>query len=450
MLGLGTALVLVQLLVQLLSERFAFDADFASTALFGFVAIQIFAGIIYLISVRSLPVVETSQRMLVLVIALGLAMRLLLFGSTPILEVDYYRYLWDGAAVANGFNPYLLAPLEVPGSSLNILSQQAAVVFDRINYPELRTIYPPLTQGFFALAYWFDSWSLDAWRLVLLVADCIGFALILRVLKSLQKPAIWGLIYWWNPLLLQQTYNAAHMDVLLVAPLVATVWLLLHHRHLLASLTLGLAAGIKLWPLLLLPFTLRPLLSRPGHLLFTLGLTATLLTLLVAPLIYFGLGENSGLGAFAQQWQRNSAIFPLIQSISGTFTDNAALLSRLLIAAILLGTTLCLNWKAEDRPERLIRNMLIVVALLFLLSPAQFPWYSIWFLPLLCFQRNYALLLLTVLMPLYYLKFYFVDQGTTEIFDTTIVWLQYLPVLILLALPYLPKFGLTGWQTKQT
>ncbi|MBC8050321.1 MAG: hypothetical protein H7X92_09280, partial [Chitinophagales bacterium] len=44
---------------------------------------------------------------------LGLFIRLIWFGSPAPLENDFYRYLWDGAMLAHGFNPYTLSPAQV-------------------------------------------------------------------------------------------------------------------------------------------------------------------------------------------------------------------------------------------------------------------------------------------------------------------------------------------------
>ena len=72
-------------------------------------------------------------------------------------------------------------------------------------------------------------------------------------------------------------------------------------------------------------------------------------------------------------------------------------------------------------------------------SPAQFPWYITWFAPLLCLYPQRGLLLLTALMPIYYLWFYFDARGEAVFFDRYIVWLQYLPVLLLLFFDYCLK-----------
>ncbi|MEM7562750.1 MAG: glycosyltransferase family 87 protein [Pseudomonadota bacterium] len=449
-LGLGITLVMVQWLVQNLSHRFAYDTDVLTTPIVAFVTIQIFAGLCYLLAVALLYRLEVGRTLFALAILAGIVMRLVLFGSTPILEVDFYRYLWDGAVSANGFNPYQYEPLQASGTELHTLSKQSGAVLERINYQHLRTIYPPLTQAFFAIAYWIDSWNLNAWRTVLLVADSIGFLMIIALLKKLRLPTALSLIYWWNPLLLQQTYNAAHMDILLVAPLVGFIWLMIDHRYWQASCLLVIAAGIKLWPLVLLPFVLRPLIARPRELMLAILAGLVLFVLLIFPVFLFGLGENSGLGAFANHWQRNSGIFPVIESSITSLVPDPAFTARLVVAVLVGAVAVFLGLKRNPLPERLIQYLLAVVALLFLLSPAQFPWYTLWFLPLLCFYRSFALLLLSALMPVYYLKFYSLDLGMPELYDQILVWIQYLPVLILLVLKLPVPRTKSSWQTSHS
>jgi hypothetical protein len=73
-------------------------------------------------------------------------------------------------------------------------------------------------------------------------------------------------------------------------------------------------------------------------------------------------------------------------------------------------------------------SSLLILAAVLLLSPTQFPWYYVWLVPFLTIRPRLSLLLLTALLPLYYLRFYFVARGNVAIFDLGIVWLEYLPV----------------------
>ena len=369
-------------------------------------------------------------------ILVGLLLRLSMFASMPIMEIDYYRYLWDGAVLANGANPYLLSPHSIaidPDSPLQALSQSAGFIFDRINYPQLRSIYPPLTQLMFALSYNIDSWNLDAWRLLLLIAEILSLTLLIVLLGELKRSALWAAIYWWNPLVIKEAFNSAHMDSLLVPFILLSILMLLRSRPVISSALLTLAAGIKLWPLLLLPFSLRPLISKPKQLLIALIIIATLGLIVVGPLLYYGLGENSGLVGFSQDWQRNAGGFQLILAACKLIIADAGLLSpeilaRLILALFLVVLVTGLNFRASAPNYQLVIRITWVIAALFLLSPTQFPWYYLWLLPLLSLYPERGLILLTALLPVYYLRFYFDARDQANVFDNYLVWIQYLPV----------------------
>ena len=67
-----------------------------------------------------------------------------------------------------------------------------------------------------------------------------------------------------------------------------------------------------------------------------------------------------------------------------------------------------------------------------LLSPAQYPWYAIWFLPFLPFLPLRCFLVLTVTLPVYYAFFHFNARGHPDIFRNGLVWVIWLPAWIAL------------------
>jgi hypothetical protein len=77
--------------------------------------------------------------------------------------------------------------------------------------------------------------------------------------------------------------------------------------------------------------------------------------------------------------------------------------------------------------------MLLVTAAVFLLSPAQFPWYYSWVLVLLAAGARPSLLLLGVLLPIYYLRFYFGYREDAGVFHHQVVWFEWTPVFLLMA-----------------
>lgn len=436
--GIASLLVAHHFLLRLIAPQFLYEVDLSKAPQLVFVATQIAAGFVYLLLLRIIPTIKQTKLILLFMVLVGLGFRLSLFGTTPIMEVDYYRYLWDGAVLGEGFNPYLLSPNMISvgaQTELATLARDAGIVFDRINYPHLRTIYPPITQGMFAVSYWIDAWNLDTWRALLLISEAISLILLILLLRSLNRSSLWAALYWWNPLVTKEVFNSVHMDAFLVPFILAAIWLIINKRNMLSATMLTLAAGIKLWPLLLLSFSLRPLLYDPKRLVLTILWVTILSIVVIGPLLLFGLGENSGLSAYSQSWQQNSGLFQLILAIAQLPSMlipaiDANLLARAMIAMLLGGLTLYLNRGQINNNERLVQSICWVVAALFLLSPTQYPWYTLWLTPLLCFYPQRGLVLLTALMPIYYLRFN--HQISADFFNDVIVWLQYLPVLILL------------------
>jgi hypothetical protein len=109
------------------------------------------------------------------------------------------------------------------------------------------------------------------------------------------------------------------------------------------------------------------------------------------------------------------------------------------VALLLLGLALWLARKPYKSADELIGKCLILVGALVLLSPAQFPWYFLWVLPLMPLRPVPGLLVLTATLPLYYLGFYFIAREQYEFFAGTIVWFVWVPAWLLLAAEFAPR-----------
>lgn len=380
-----------------------------------------------------------DRLMLALILVFGLLFRGLMFGSTPVFEDDWYRYLWDGAVTAHGYNPYAVSPDEAQGEpyaySLQPLARQSGEIILRINHSDLRTIYPPVAQAAFALAYAIEPWSLEAWRAVCLLAEIATAGLLLALLRVTGRPAIWLALYWWSPLAVKETMNSAHMEAITTPLVLAALLLSAHRRPVAASAALALAAGAKIWPVLLLPLILRPLLAEPLRLLAAVLAFAVPGALFALPPVLGGFDETSGLLAYAQYWQTNSAHFGALTGLLQTLVpseelgrETAGLIVKAMLASAAGGIALVLAWRAVAGPADLLARAGLVTGALFLLSPVQFPWYALWMLPLLVLRPWATLLLAASLVPIYYASFHFDARDTYEVFRDRVVWLIWLPV----------------------
>jgi hypothetical protein len=404
-----------------------------------------FAVLVPLLVKRSQASGPAQRRLLLLLMLLaGLAARLVLLPSEPMLEDDYQRYLWDGAVAASGRNPYAYSPREasLPGNSTGLapLARESGPIVGRINHRGLTTIYPPTAQAAFALAHLIAPWSLVAWRLVLLAFDLAVLGLILALLREAERSPLWAVLWWWNPVALKEIANSAHMEPVLLAFLLAALLLAIRRRPLWATAALAGAVGAKLWPALLLPLMLRSWAGERYVLAAALALFAALCALLAAPILLAGLGPESGFLAYAEKWKTNSALFPALEramagllSALGLPAARAGLLVRALIAALLAGLALRLALAPLGDARDLLRRTAILIGALVLLSPAQYPWYALWFAPFLAFYPVPGLLALMATVPLYYLFFHYAPLDMAAFFRGVVVWCIWAPVWALLA-----------------
>ena len=425
----------------------------------------VISGVFYLVQIHRISRNRYGPNGIVWIICTGIILRILVFFSNPMVEDDFYRYMWDGAVTSGGFNPYKYSPEEIlmkaPGvpGKLMVLAEESNGIIERINHPHLRTIYPPVAQTAFALASIIRPWSILSWRAVLLIFDFLTLVLLLKTLKRIELHPNLLAIFWLNPLLITVTYNSCHMDLLMFPFLLISILLALQQQHAKSAVFLLLAAGVKLWPVILLPLIIQQSA--------VIGRKETFKTLCVCALFFFlvfiasgflsGPGDTSSLGAYSQSWENNSSLFRLILGSTQwilPFMDihpgHGQLLSRIIAGILVIGWTFYVVLKKTTGDYDLYRKTLAIVAAVFLLSPTQFPWYYIWLLPFLVIRPSFSLLCLTVLMPLYYLQYFLEAGGRLDIFSDVIVWVEFVPIWLLLGYEYLLKGKkLQAWRDMQ-
>lgn len=390
---------------------------------------------------RSLALPPSAQRgILGLVLVAGALARLVLLPSHPALEDDFNRYLWEGALVVHGMSPYGVTPSQAraakPSTTLGRLAQDAGPVLARVNHPDMASTYPPVAQAAFALAHLVAPWSLDAWRLVCLACDAACLALVILLLGQAGLSPLWAALYWWNPLVLKELVNSAHMDGLVVALTLGALLASARGRHGTAAAVLALALGAKLWPVLLAPLVLRPLYPSARRLSAAAAVLAAAMALWLWLSSAPASGVESGYLTYARHWTTNSALFPVLESL-GRLVLSPWNAEGLAWAVARAATALALGMLALGLARKpisgrldLMRRATAIVTALVLLSPAQFPWYLVWLTPFVCFQPHWALLVPGVTVPLYYLDFHLIARGHGALFRDWVVWIIWVPVWV--------------------
>jgi hypothetical protein len=380
-----------------------------------------------------------NGRLVMAMLLLAVAMRLPWFFVPASSGEDYCRYMWDGAVTAHGINPYRHAPQDVASGrvadpTLQRLAETGREALAGINHPHLRTIYPPAAQGAFALAYWITPFGLTGWRIVLLAFDAVAALAVVGLLRKAALPLSLAFIYLWNPLLISETYGGGHVDLLAGAMVAVFAWSLVAKRPAAAGVSLVLAVGAKLWPLLLLLFLFRGFWGRWRSLGLSFGVLAVGLAVLAALFApAFGPTANSGLLTYARIWEGRAGAYQIFGEAGWWLRSRFSLdmdghyVGRGLMLLIFLPAVLWLGVRGHDDIPSLCRRMGLVILLMLLLGPVLWPWYYVAVIPLAAIANpRLGLLLWTALLPLCYLE----GSGLSA---THLTWIVHVPVWLVLA-----------------
>lgn len=401
-----------------------------ASQILAFVGLALLGGAAWFAAIGPLERLAPGRAVVGAVFVFGAAMRLGWLGTPLVLDTDALRYLWDGAQAAHGIWPWA-AP---PAAGLPPELGAGAAVHAALPFATLRTIYPGTAQLAFLLAHWVAPWELLGLRIIMLGAEAAAVLLLVALLRRAKLPIMRAAVWWCCPLLPLVLTNGAHVDALLPPLLLGALLATLSGRGALAGGLLGLAAGVKLWPVLLVPLVARwlPASARlPAAAAFGLAATLTL-----APLLASAAAPDAGLNAYAQGWAANNAPFAWLQAAFGQGFSEAL---RPLLALFGGLVALAVARPPPAEPAALIRDTLVVAAMTFYLSPAQYPWYAVWFLPFAAALCCRALLLSAVLLPLYYSFFALRDLGLGAVFAYGVAAIHLAGVLVLLVLGSAPK-----------
>ena len=349
-----------------------------------------------------------------IVIGAAVVFRLIAAVGPPALSDDVHRYVWDGRVQLHGVSPYRYAPDDPALAELRDESWVA------INHPEVKTIYPPLAQLLFLMLAATGAGPVG-FKLAMAALD-IGVVLALsRLLQRSALPADRLILYAWNPLAILETAGSGHVEPLGVALIVLAAAWIIDRRRGLSTIGLGAAVYAKLLPVVLMPAYLRRLSWRQWLPLF----------LLVGLLVPFAVPDpagDGGLAVYAERWERNAVVFSLVREGLETIDAGNTLkrgvaamqgrleqtwipwdflyrhvwpphVARLLVAVAALAWILSLS-RGRKRP--IVRESLLLLGGVLLLSPTLHPWYLLWLLPFAAACLSWPWLFLAALVPLSY------------------------------------------------
>jgi alpha-1,6-mannosyltransferase len=291
-------------------------------------------------------------------LAIGLACRLILLPTAPSLSTDAYRYVWDARVASAGVDPYAHPP-----TAPELAGLRDAAIYPRLNHTTWRSVYPPGAEAVFRAVYRVAPDSVLAMKVILGLAELAALAGLALWLRVLGLPLGRLTIYAWNPLVLVEIWGSGHLDALVLLAVVAAGLAAARGRDGLAAVCLGLGTLVKLYPAVLL--LLLPGRRRPGVLALFAAVVAA------GTLVPGGPGRwpVGPIGRYvADEYFNPGLVRSLVNQPGLALAATGAWV--LAVAALTAGRSMA------SRAVPLVAGVIV-------LAPSVFPWYAAWLVPFL-------------------------------------------------------------------
>jgi hypothetical protein len=362
------------------------------------------------------------KKLILLILLFSILFRAIFFFSSPVLSDDVYRYYWEGKMIANGIDPYQLAP------DSEELEKYRDTEWESINNKNVPSIYPPFSQMVHTFSYSIYP-DIGTFKLIFLLFDILCIYLIFIILKNFKIDPRYSIIYAWCPLVIIEFAHSGHNDSLAIFLVLLSFWSLQKDMKTISAIALALGVLTKIFPLLFAPLLFRSWGYKNTAIFFGI------LCLFYLPFINAGSSLFTGTSIYADEWLFNGSIFPLLVEFIEIFHQVndpifAAKIAIIVLFTIGLFYAISKTWEYKDDPKQLIKYSLILIGLYLILTPTFHPWYIIWLIPFLCIFRYKSWILLSgTLIFSYYI---YIDFDTLGIWQEIwwIILIEYLPFYI--------------------
>lgn len=368
------------------------------------ISLYVFATIFYIFAVYialqlakkagSTRLGSQSPRLTLAVLVLSLLFRIVSFPPLSPFSDDLFRYRWEGKLQAAGGNPYHHTPIDAEWATLR------DDTFPHIVGKDLPSVYGPLLEllnhGTYRIASVFseDSTSQLYWfKLPAIVFDLATVFLMLFGFSGYGRPVTRLVVYGWAPVTVVEFWANGHNDSVSVFLTSLGLHLALRSRRLASNLSIFLAGLAKIWPLVLVPFTLSTRQRLLEFWKYSL-LFPALVVFFFLPYGFDLLKNAQLLSGFLGGWRNNDSIFGLVFAITGD-----VYLAKYTSFALILVTVAIVLLARVD----LVTGSLLAVCSMLLFSANCHMWYLTWLLPMLSLKPVSPIFLWLALMPFNYL-----------------------------------------------
>lgn len=375
---------------------FAYNLERNDTYVLYFLYVSLF--------VFAYKIVKTSGFNFRILVVFSILFRLLFLFAIPNLSQDFYRFIWDGRMILEGFNPYLYTPDSFI-ETRQFPVAQAQELHDGMGSLSAShyTNYPPLSQLCFTIAALFSAHSIlgsiVVMRMLIIAADIGALYFGKRLLEGLKLPS--NRIFWYilNPFIIIELTGNLHFEGLMIFFLIWSLYLLHSGKWKWAAVVFACSISVKLIPLMLLPlffkfftsnsFTNRnkdkasniPNTFKVSYLKLITFYSIVGLTTILIFLPFFSMefitNYSKTVGLWFSAFEFNASIYYLARAIGFAITgyNEIAIIGKILPVIsilIILGFSF---FRKNNKMPQLIASMLLILSCYLFLSTTVHPWY---------------------------------------------------------------------------
>jgi hypothetical protein len=335
--------------------------------------------------------VQISKHNLKILAWMAFVFRAIFILGIPNLSQDFYRFLWDGRIILEGFNPYLFTPESfiVNGEFPVTQAQELYAGMGNLSASHY-TNYPPLNQLCFVIAGLFAGKSIlgsaMVLRLIIIAADFGTLHFGQKLLEKLKLPVY--NIFWYilNPFIIIELTGNLHFEGVMIFFLIWALYLLHSKKWKLAAVVFACSVSIKLIPLLFLPlfykwFTKKETSTKSNKikLLAFYAIIGATTMLLFLPFYTSQFLNNYAetVGLWFQNFEFNASLYYVAREIGYSFTgyNEIAIIGTITAIVVFLFVVAMALYRRNSSITQLITAMLFALSFYYFTATTVHPWY---------------------------------------------------------------------------
>ncbi|WOD44505.1 mannosyltransferase [Hwangdonia lutea] len=375
--------------------------------------------------------------------------------AIPNLSQDFYRFIWDGRLLLEGFNPYLFTVESFIGNNEFPVAQAQELYngMGALNAGHY-TNYPPINQLCFVIAGLFSGESIlgsvIVMRVLIIAADFGTLYFGKKLLEKLKIPTYHIFWYILNPFIIIELTGNLHFEGVMIFFLIWSLYLLHIGKWQWAAVVLGLSVSVKLIPLIFLPlfwqwFTKHNVISTAQidekshskndeilkqvqhdekktpaftgitklNSFYVITSTTVILSFLPFYSSEFTTNYTETVALWFNNFEFNASLYYIARAIGYTFRgyNEIAVIGKITPIIVILLVLIFTFFRKNKTTIQLITAMLLVLSFYYFTATTVHPWYIATLLILSVFTKFKFPLVWSFVIILSYLAYLNVDKS---------------------------------------